>query len=666
MPRRSRGIALPTTSQWVVLSLVSVGCWLGWGEFAAFQERQGLWNPAATATERIRAADAWSEQGEAAVPDLIRALNDPHAQTRRYAAVALAQLETRGRGAVTQLREHLKDPHPVVRGQVVATLAVVDPDSAESIEAVAALLADPDREVRQEAAASLRTWGPLAEPTIVSQLSHPLPMVREIAIGLIPRTSAARRAVLPVVRELTADPSSSVKSAAVTAIIESGTATLPELIEWLALDNEKVSTASASALRQFGPEAAVAVPELIRCLERSHTRNQLQVIETLRGIGPAAEKAVPALLACIDRASERTALVPLQAIEAIGAKPEVLIEPLDRLAGHHSSAVAGTALRMLHGYAPDRARARIDQLISRLGGSDQFQIQVACSTIPHLGVLAEGAVPNLQVQLDTGDRQLRHFALHALRSLGPAAAPVVPSIVSLLNNSADDPASFDALVETIIAIGADARAASNAILAHLHYSLQSGNEFQQIRRRARLIVAAARIGAITPEFRETLHDFLESGQSIIQVAALEALEVMGKSDGPERAMIVDALDAHDPATRMAAIHAIPSALGGEQTAADALANCLTDPEVRVRVAAAQALARLGHSARTALPALRTAISDSVNSGPALSIVPMNYGLPHPRFQPRLEDHLPPSATVSDVMEQAIRDIESTTTTTFSQ
>jgi len=668
MPRRSRGIALPTISQCAIVSLACAGCWLGWGEFAAFQERQGLWNPEATATERIRAADAWSERGEEAVPELVRALHDSHFQTRRYAALALAQLERRGRGAIPTLRALLRDPHPVVRGQIAATLAVVDPDSVESIEAVAALLADPNRLVRLEAAASLRGWGPQAEPTIVSGLNHPLPVVREVAIGLVPRTASARSATLPIIRELTADLSSSVRDAAISAVIESGTATLPELVEWLSLENETISMAAVSALRKFGPEAAIAVPQLIRCLERSHSRNKLLVIESLRAIGPAAEEAVPALLACIDQVSERAALLPLQAIEAIGARPEILVDPLDRLSEHHSSAVAGTALRLLNRYDPDRAQARIDQLISRLGGSDSFQIQMACSTIAHLGALAKGAVPNLQLQLNTGDRQLRYFALHALRSLGPAAAPAVPSIVSLLNESEGDPGSFDALVETVIAIGAEARPAADAILSHLHQSLQSGDGFPHARfhRQARLIVAAARIGATTPEFRETLHAFLESGQPVIQVAALEALEAMGSSDVPERDMIVDALNADDPATRLAAIHAIPSALGAERAAADALANCLTDPEPSVRVAAAQALARMGGTAGGALPALRTASHDSANEGPAVRFVPMSYRAPMPRFEPRREDHLPRGATVSEVMEQAIREIESTATTTLSQ
>jgi len=661
MPPRSRGIALPTFSQCALFLGICFGGWWAWGAFGSYQERQNLWNPEATATERIRAADAWSEFGPEAVPELIRALNDSSVQTRRYAAVALAQLETRGRDAVPQLRLRLKDPNPIVRRQVAATLAAVDPHSTASMEAVADLMTDRDLIVRQESAASLRNWGALAQPVLIARLKHPLPEVRLLALDLIPRKSPARRAALPAVRELTNDSSLVVRETAICIIVEAGAASADELVEWLGLDSERIRTVAIPSLRRYGHEAVRAIPHLIVCLERSQSRNQMLAIELLKSLGADARAAVPALVAYLERTNDRGLVPALQAIEAIGGDSEILVEPLARLTTHSNPIVAGTALRILDKYEPDIARRRIEQIISTLDDPDLHRFHVTCGVIASAGSVTVKAIPYLQARLKDDNPQVRLPVLMALRAFGPSAESAVPALVSLLDEAGHDVQLFDSIVETIIAIGENAAPASGAILSRLDQLPGRDRELPQARdfRQARLIVAAARIGVRSAKFRESLQRFLESGRPVVRIAALDAMAMIGSSDEPERALILESLESADPATRMAAIHAVPTAIGAEPGAASALADCLNDPEMRVRVAAAQALGRMGGSAEPALPALRIAVHDATNEGPAIQFVPISFGPHMPRIESREDEHIPPGATVTDVIEQAIREIEAT-------
>ena len=661
MPPRSRGIALPTFSQCALFLGMCFGGWWAWGAFGDYQVRQNLWNPEATATERIRAADAWSEFGPEAVPELIRALNDSSVQTRRYAAVALAQLESRGRAAVPHLRLRLKDPNPIVRRQAAATLAAVDPQSTVSMEAVAELMTDRDPIVRQESAASLRNWGALAQPVVIARLKHPLPEVRLLALDLLPRKAPARRAALPAVRELTNDSSPAVQEAAICIIVEAGAASVDELIDWLELDSERIRAVAIPSLRRYGQEAVRAIPHLVVCLECSPLRNQLLAIELLKSLGADARAAVPALVAYLERVNDRGLVPALQAIEVIGGGSEILAEPLARLTTHANPIIAGTALRILDKYEPDIARRRIEQIIATIDDPDLHRFHVTCGVIASAGSVAAKAIPQLQARLKDDNPHVRLPVLTALRSFGPSAESAVPALVSLLDESEHDVQLFDSIVETIIAIGANASYAADSILSRLEEFPQRARESPQARdhRQARLIVAAARIGVRSSEFRESLQRFLESGRPTVRIAALDAMAMMGTSDEPERSLILESLESVDPATRMAAIHAVPAAIGAESGAASALADRLNDPELRVRVAAAQALGRMGGSAEPALPALRTAIHDSTNEGSAIQFVPGSFGPHMPRIEAREDEQLPPGATVTDVMEQAIREIEAT-------
>jgi len=212
---------------------------------------------------------------------------------------------------------------------------------------------------------------------------------------------------------------------------------------------------------------------------------------------------------------------------------------------------------------PDRLlRSAIPGLLKAMEDPVPEVRQRALEALADLGPHPDDRLPVFLEALE--QREMRDGAAYALETMGPRAAPAVPSLIGALDGTRDSEAQ--ALVGTLGAIGEQAVPA--------------------------------------------LAEALRSGSLSVRKGALNALSEM-EPGAPAGALpaLIEALDDDDPAVRARAAGVLSSAGPGAQEAAGALLRCLEDPEWLVRWTAAGALGDVGRHHPGTLPALINLLQD---------------------------------------------------------
>jgi HEAT repeat protein len=106
------------------------------------------------------AVEALSRLGQAAVPELIRALKDEDWQVRNQAAVALGVIGPEARAAVPALSELLQDEDKYLRSNAATAVGKLGREARSAVPELTKAVKDRDEDVRQNAAAALGRIGP--------------------------------------------------------------------------------------------------------------------------------------------------------------------------------------------------------------------------------------------------------------------------------------------------------------------------------------------------------------------------------------------------------------------------------------------------------------------------------------------------------------------------
>lgn len=85
----------------------------------------------------------------------------------------------------------------------------------------------------------------------------------------------------------------------------------------------------------------------------------------------------------------------------------------------------------------EQGRAALSELIDILNGDWSFARTYACNMFVELGPLAGPAVPDLMRAAMCGDGFVEQEAVHALASVGPAAAPAVELFIEIIQSIPD-------------------------------------------------------------------------------------------------------------------------------------------------------------------------------------------------------------------------------------
>lgn len=342
---------------------------------------------------------------------------------------------------------------------------------------------------------------------------------------------------------------------------------VPVLIEWLGDVEPKTRIAAADALGAIGgPQASAALARSLG--DPDHTVRQCAV----RALGALGKRGdATAVIAILPRLSDdkadvrraaveqlegigdRRAVIPLvaafsdnhpevrkAAVRAIGRFGDASVVPaLLRLLRDPSEDVRSAAVGSLGAIGSTEAIGALSELL--VSGSDMFRSKVAYALgqiahDPAAGKAGEAALERLVAALATPS--LRVAAREALRVAGPAAIPAL--LQHLAGKLPGDPTT----AVQLLAKAGDRRATA-ALTAEL-----------ERRRVAQPIVLAA----------------------------------LGATGDPDALIpVLGALASKDPEIRLAAMNAMRPLLGDDGRASDVLIERLADPELEVRVLAAEYL-----------------------------------------------------------------------------
>lgn len=616
--KRSSGIFVPTSRDLLIVAVMALICWWGWQQYVEARTRRSLWDPHASATDRIRAVEAWAERGAQGVPELTQALDSDNPRTRRYIVLALARLGPRAAPAVPALLEKLNDPVADVRINSAIALTRIDEGSPRIANAVIELLSDDDLSVRLAVIEALRDWSAEPLPEVIQLLDNDSAHLRRSAVIVLRRALRGDPELASVVHRLTDDSEPHVRVAAKCAILGSGRATLDEFRQWLDEGDEEVVLTAIDGLRRLGPDGRTLVPNLMVSLGRGDERLDFRVLRALRSFQNATAPAIPAIFRFLETATLETIPDALEVLAAAGADHESLVPLLRKYVHHESHRVSSVAGRLLEELDPQAGRDEVPRLARTLRDGDRPAVDAALAALWMLGPDAAEAVPELIPRLRDREPHLRVRAAEILRRIGPAAAPAVPEIADLLQDVNATPGLTLALVETAGAIGRPARIVGPRLMELLGTNPLTGP--QQSRGsvefsaplRCRILVAAARVGYRTPEFLTILRESLDCPSSYERMGAMEGLAALALKDRQMIPAFRAAIQDDDPSLRLTAIATAADALGPEPEVVSWLSEALSDPHPQLRRASAQVLRRMGPPARMAVPALRQALEDQEN------------------------------------------------------
>lgn len=492
-------------------------------------DQQQVWFGAITALANL------GPEAEPALPALQRELEgwEPSRRDRQgmqslvRTAAALGAI---GRPSVPSLSNDLAHARWHVRAGAAMALGFVRPPALETLPGLVALLGDERSEARE---ASMETLVGFGEPAVD-------PLVKVLKTG---GTTSARRAAAealgrigrgavpaldPLRAAIEGEGDVAVKVASLSALARiggRGAEVVPVLLTAWRDGAEPVSAAAKSELLLIRPARQVLVPRLLEELERGDPLRQGKVAQLLRELGADAATAVPAMVRLL-RATPGTGRPDADLTSAVAATGEAglkaALEEVER--------------------SPDDVRSTNQWARAVLR-------QLDGTTVPALGQALSHPAPGV-----------RAMVLESLTALGPAARSVSRRIVALVA----DPAAEV---------------------------------------RAQAWVAAAACGANPETLLERFDDGLRDTDAGVRLAAVVGVSRLGRGARPAVPKLVTLMNGSDPRMQIQAARALGS-LGQEgAAAAEPVATRLTQvpPELQVELLAA--LGAMGTGAASTIPKL---------------------------------------------------------------
>jgi len=383
---------------------------------------------------RISAAEALGKIGQAAepaIPELLKtALADSNSYVRDSAAKALEKIGHATNQVVSPLVTALEsnDNSLQIRQNAAKALGNIGQIAIPAIphlitalkdkEGCATALEDTDwwgileyhdGDVRSTAAEALGKIGPDAVPAVPSLMTALkdqeafVQIAAAEALGQIGPTAAQ---AVPSLMTALKDKDVSVQSAAAKALGKIGATAatakaVPSLMIALEDSDLEVRYRAAEALGKIGTAAAQAVPSLMTALkdEDNHVRLTTVIVITLGKIGPDAALAIHHLITMLNDSNQDVRLYTIEAMGDIGSAAYPAVPSLMKVWANNWR-------------DNDEQRKAIEKALNNIGPA----------TIPYLATA-----------LEDSNRDVRFFAVLALRNIGSLAT--IPHLVTALADS---------------------------------------------------------------------------------------------------------------------------------------------------------------------------------------------------------------------------------------
>lgn len=564
---------------------------------------------------------------KAALPDLIKALDDSDKQVWSNALSAIAAIGPDAVDAVPKLLEGLnsnrsggryRDQSQFVLRSAYALARIGEAAKPQLIDA----LKGKDTGLRIGAAKALGGMGPAAKdaiPTLIENLGH---SDQDLRTEVIESLGLIGADAVPALKDSLGGNDPHIREGSARALASIGEAAAPagdKLLERAGQETDATARAAIlSALPKIGLPAAKVLPPLIAALKSDDEAQRHSATNAILLIHPAAKTAVPAVTALLkDPAQAERAAYVLgrfgeDAKDAIPALLDLVLK---------SDAPPTAFLDALAQIGPPAVPALLAQ-VEKLAPSMITRDHWALKVLKNIGT---SALPELREALKSPNTSVRLAALGTIAELGPEAREARPDILKLGNDA--DPLIRATLLSAMVSIDSS----TSRALKNIEASAQDAHPLV----RAAAASAAAALGKNAAPVAAQIAALLEDTDGRVRIAAIRAAGIIGIKDPTIIERITARMD--DPSSRLVCIEALArlgagnavprlialystadaptkivilAALGGGGTPAiPTITTALSERDPNLRAAAVRALAAAQSNVDELLPALRKSLED---------------------------------------------------------
>jgi HEAT repeat protein len=500
---------------------------------------------------------------KAALPELIKALDDPDRQVWAGAVGAIAAIGPDAKDAIPRLLEAFsnskaRDGRQRDRGQVLfrsayALTCIGDAARPALIEA----LKSEETEIRLGAAKALGGMGPRAKdavPALIENLGH--------------ADDAVRVEVTETLGAIGAD-------------------AVGPLAKFLASPDPRLRAGSARSLGAIGAAAAAAGSILI---ERAKNDTEVSVraaaLAALPKLGLAQEQIVPALVVALRDDREELRSAAINGLLLVRQPEKAAVPAVASLLADKNPAVIERAVYVLGRYGP-ASKAFVPALVSTAARTQPVGAVYADALIE----IGSPVVPELLKQVEKlppTSLNRDHWITRLLKAIGVAA---VPELTKALESPS--PSIRLAALNALGELGGRARDARGAIG-------KLATDAQPLIRGA-AISALVSLKSDSEETRERIHAAMLDPVPAVRLQAVTAAGSLGPAARGLAGSLGRLIDDPDPAVRAAAVKAVGATGTDDPQLAAKIVARLDDPTLRSTVI--ETLGKLGSASAGAAPKL---------------------------------------------------------------
>jgi HEAT repeat protein len=367
--------------------------------------------------------------------------------------------------------------------------------------------------------------------------------------------------------------------------------------------NVLVRYLAATSLGEIGPPAKAAAPALRkRMLDAAEDGSvRIETACALCRVGENVPEATKVIEGALDGKGARYAV---EAISRMGPAGERLVPlALAKLADADPYARLA-AVRLVAALEPEAAAKAVPALAALVDDDQPVIRRQMALVLAKLGPAAAPAAAAIgRVLLGEADPTVREEYVEALIAMGPGAKPAAAVLVRLF----DDTDLAPAVRLRVLVAAAAADPANPTVAAVVVKAASDRDEYA----RAAAATALGKLDPLTPDALSALLKLAKTdSRHVARAAAVRALAEAGPRAKSARPDLESLARTGAPGVRLWAKVALAAVDGDVQAAAGAVRAGLSDPDVQVRQAAAEALLLLG-PLPTDLPPLSALLKEPV-------------------------------------------------------
>lgn len=395
------------------------------------------------------------------VDTLIRALQDADATVRSFAARALEERGAEAAAAKDALTRALSDSNPGVRVDAATALAAVSPKDSKVLDVLLAGMKSDSVPRREAAAIALGRTGN-KDPRVLQALAEGLRASDKTVFDASLRALDAlkpegHKTALTVVTGRLEKALAGGETLSTLVLVDAlgvcgsqnPEQVAPILMRILKSRKSSLDIACTRALSELGP---AAIPYLRDLLREKDAALRAMGVATIGGIRPVEEKAVEVVESMATDQSPAVRGAVLSALT--GAFRDGAFLPLTkvlRFLDDSSGEVRASCAAMLGTLAslpPDAGKA----LIRALDDADPGVRRAALDSLRTHLFTAVKYVDEIASKLSDADPGVRRLAADALGLFGPASKPLLPRLLGIAGDPAEDPGVRSAAATAAIRI----------------------------------------------------------------------------------------------------------------------------------------------------------------------------------------------------------------------